>query len=80
MATETQINAVVDGIVAAFGGNVSLFTSWLTRSRLEQDLAILSSQERNLRSANSDSNIEFNADLTALLEAQAAKQAEIDAL
>jgi len=80
MATPEVISLVVDKIVQTFGGDVDLFTAWLARSKLEQELAILASEERNLRGTNSQSNVTFNAELTALLEAQAAKQAEIDAL
>ena len=80
MATPDQINAVVDMIVSTFGGDAALFGAWLARSKLEQELAILASEERNLRGTNSASNVSFNDDLAALMNAQAAKQAEIDAL
>jgi len=80
MATQGQINAVVDGIVQAFGGNVTLFNAWLDRSKLETELAALVSAERKLRAQFAGETGQFNTALEANQAAQAAKEAEIDAL
>ena len=80
MATQEQINAVVDGIVQAFGGDVALFNAWLKRSKLETELAALVSAERKLRASYATETGEFNTALEANQAAQAAKEAEIDAL
>lgn len=80
MASQEVISLVVDKIVEAFDGDVDLFESWLTRSRLETELAQLESAERILRAEQAADVVAFNADLTANLDAQAAKKAEIDAL
>jgi len=80
MASEVQINAVVDAIVTAFGGDAALFQAFLTRGKLEQELAALESAERNLRDGFTDDTTDFNAALAANQALQADKQAEIDAL
>ena len=80
MATEIQIAAVVDAVVAAFGGDAAKFQAFLSRAALETDLAELQSDARNLQAAQDVDNAAFTADLVANAEAQAAKQAEIDAL
>ena len=80
MATQEQINAVVDNIVQAFGGNAQLFRAWLNRSKLETELAALVSAERILRAQFGGQSEQFNAALETNQAAQAAKEAEIDAL
>ena len=80
MATEQVIGVVVDSIVAAFGGDPTLFATYLTRARLETELAALVSAQRKARSEQAAGNAEKEA-AWAVLEAQrVAKLAEIDAL
>ena len=80
MATPEVISLVVDKIVAAFGGDVDLFESWLVRSRLATELEALQSEQRNLQAAEDEQNQTFGDALVASQAAITAKQAEIDAL
>ena len=80
MATQIQIDAVVDAVVSAFGGDIDLFDAYLVRAKLETELEALQSEARNLQAAEDTQNAEFGAAILANAEAQQAKQAEIDAL
>lgn len=80
MATQQITDIVIDAIVAAFDGNPELFTAFLTRSRLETDLATLNSQIR-VASRARDENLAISEDEMGILRAAIqAKIAEIDAL
>ena len=80
MATEQQISAVVDAVITAFDADPALWAAFLERSKLETQLAALESAERNLRAAFTTDTGEYNDALAAQQAAQAAVQAEIDAL
>jgi len=80
MATESQINAVVDAVVTAFGGDAAKFGAFLTRAALETELAELQSDARNLQAEQDVDNTAHNDAMVANAESQAAKQAEIDDL
>jgi len=80
MATEVQIQAVVDAVVTAFDGDPAKFEAFLTRAALETELAELESEARNIQTEQNASNKEFQTALEGNAEARAAKQVEIDAL
>lgn len=80
MATEVEINAVVDAVVGAFDGDAAKFEAFLTRAALETELAELESEARNIQAERDESNGEYQSVLVDNAEAQATKQAEIDAL
>lgn len=80
MATSVEINAVVDNIVAAFGGDVALFRTWLDRSKLEADVAAIDSQMRVVAAQRDAGVTAAETELQALQAARTAKLAEIDAL
>ena len=80
MATEIQINAVVDAIVSAFDGDVAKFEAFLTRAALETELAEIESEIRNLQAASNASADEYSSQMTNLAVERNEKQAEIDAL
>ena len=80
MATQAQIEAITDLVLVAFDGDPAKFQSFLTRAALSTELAELQSSARNLQAEQDVDNAAFTADLVANAEAQAAKQAEIDAL
>lgn len=80
MATQTQINAIADAIIAAFGGDAAAFQAFLRRSKLETDVAQLDSQIRKQRAAATAANATSEAALQELQAQQATKLAEIDAL
>lgn len=80
MATSTQINAIADAIIAAFGGDAAAFQTFLRRSKLETDVAQLDSQIRKQRVAATAANAASEAALQELQAQQATKLAEIDAL
>ena len=80
MATEVEINAVVDAVITAFDSDPALWQAFLTRSKLETEVAALESAERNLRAEYNDETATYNDDLAANQAAQAASKAQIDAL
>lgn len=80
MATQPQIEAVVDAVIAAFDGDPALWTAFLERSKLETELAQLESQKRVLLSAFDQSAQAHQDQVNTLIEAEEAKKAEIDAL
>ena len=80
MATEAQINAVVDIVVRVFGGDTALFEAHMTRAKLETELAEIESEIRNKQSEAESSATDFGAEIDALVADRNAKQAEIDAL
>lgn len=83
MATTAQINAICDGVLAVFGDDAQAIADWtafLTRGLLEQQLAELQSEERNIREEYEVDTSEYVAALEANQSAQNDKQAEIDAL
>jgi peptidoglycan hydrolase CwlO-like protein len=80
MATELQINAVVDAVIAAFDSDPALWSAFLVRSKLETEIAALESAERNLRAEYNAETTAYNDELAENQAAQAALQAEIDAL
>ncbi|MCB0245750.1 MAG: hypothetical protein KDI12_20220 [Anaerolineae bacterium] len=77
---EAGLRVIFNSFVAANYTTPQQVTAMLTRLKLEQELRALESQENNLRAAYAGDTAEFNDALTALNAAQAAKQAEIDAL
>ena len=79
MATEVQINFVVDAIVNA-GFDAATWLAFLQRSKLETELTELESEARNLQAAADADAAASAALLIANADAQAAKRAEIDAL
>jgi hypothetical protein len=80
MATQQQINAAVDSIVAAFGGNLALWDAFLKRARLETDYQEIESKMRQLQAKEQVQNAGFIDALGKLQADLEAKQAEIDAL
>ena len=80
MATEVQINAIADIILTTFDSDAALFQTFLSRAKLEAELDQLASAERVIRADFTADTDEFNTALAANQQAQAAKQAEIDAL
>ena len=80
MATEAQINAVVDAVVTAFGGDAAKYQAFLTRAALETELAEIESEQRNKQAEADTSASGFVSELSALAVEKAAKIAEIDAL
>ena len=80
MATQQQINAAVDSIVSAFGGNLALWDAFLKRARLETDYRELESKVRQLQAKESVQNAAFIEQLGKLQADLEAKQAEIDKL
>ena len=80
MATDVQINATVNAIVAAFGGDAELFSAFLVRSKLETEKLELQSEERALQAEFGIEQTAYNEAIAANVDAQNAKQAEIDAL
>ena len=80
MATEIQINAVVDAIVSAFDGDAAKFQTFLTRAALETELAEIESEIRQKEAEADTSASGFVLELSDLAAARAAKVAEIDAL
>jgi len=80
MANAETISLVVDKIVEAFDGDVELFDSWLTRSKLESEYAEIESNIRNAQDAQSADIDAYNEQIETLQAALNAKQAEIDNL
>ena len=80
MATEQEISIVIDKIIQAFDGDVALFDSWLTRSKLESEYAEIESAIRNAQDAQSADIDAYNEQIETLQAALNAKQAEIDNL
>ena len=80
MATDVQINAVVNAIVSAFGGDVELFSAFLVRSKLETELKALESEQRLLQVGFGTEQAAYSAASTANTDAQNALRAAIDAL
>jgi hypothetical protein len=84
MAFTSTEEAGLKAILTAFatGGftTQAQLTYAMTRLKLEQDLRKLESQETNLRNQYEAGTSTFNDALVAVQAAQAAKQAEIDAL
>ena len=77
---EAVLRIMLNSSLAAGFQDESTYTAFLTRGRLEQELAELESEERNLRAGFAMDTGEFNDALAANQAAQAAKQDEIDAL
>jgi len=80
MATEAEINAVVDAIVAAFGGDAGKFKAFLVRSNLETEMAQLESVARKIQAQADIDNAKHQAEALANADAMQKKRAEIDAL
>ena len=80
MATEQEISIVIDKIIQAFDGDVALFDSWLTRSKLESEYAEIESNIRNAQDAQAADIDAYNEQIETLQAALNAKQAEIDNL
>ena len=80
MASEVEINAVVDAFVNEFNADIGLFTAWVHRQRLLADLATANSAVNNLSAAQDLDVQEFNDALAAAQAAVAAAQAAVDAL
>ena len=80
MATDVQINAVVNAIVSAFGGDVELFSAFLVRSKLQTEKLALESAQRALQAGFGVEQAEYSAAASALVDEINAKGAEIDAL
>ena len=80
MATQIEIEAIANIIMATFDGNAVLFQTFLARAKLEAELDQLASAERVIRADFAGDTDEFNVALAANQQAQAGKQSEIDAL
>ena len=80
MATTIEINAIADIILTTFDADAQLFHAFLARAKLEAELDQLASAERVIRADFAGDQTEFNDALAANQQAQAEKQAEIDAL
>lgn len=80
MATQEQIDAVVDAVITEFDANPALWSVFLRRSKLVTELLALESEQRNLQAAEDEQNQAFS-DAAVVKQAElTAKQAEIDAL
>ena len=77
---ETVVRIIINSTIEAGFSDQPAYQAFLTRGRLEQELAELESEERNLRAGFAMDTGEFNDALAANQAAQAAKQDEIDAL
>ncbi len=77
---EAGLRVIFNSFVAAGYTQPAQVTAMLTKLKLEQELRALQSQATNLRADFAGDTAAFNDALTALQAAQAAKQAEIDAL
>ena len=80
MATEAQINAVVDAVVEAFEGNPALFKAFLERAKLETEFRAIESEIRRAEVSEHAQSTAYQVAYTELETRLAAKQAEIDAL
>lgn len=80
MATTAQIEAVVDAVIAAFEGNPALWQAFLTRSKLETELAQIESEIRQETATMNTDQDAHQATLNDLNDQRLAKIAEIDAL
>ena len=80
MATEIEINAVVDAVITAFDNDPALWTAFLERSKLETEAAALESQVRIVTAARDADVTAAEVELQALQAALNTKLAEIDAL
>jgi hypothetical protein len=80
MATQEVTAIVVDAIVAAFDSDLTLFTAFLKRARLETDLARIESEQRKARKAQVTANAELESEWAAQEAQRVSKLAEIDAL
>ena len=78
MATQQQIDAIVDPIVAA-GITGEALAVFLGRGQMQVELTAIDSKLRNLEAARAAAMAEFDAQRNALQDARAAKQAELDA-
>jgi hypothetical protein len=77
---EAGLKAILTAFTAGGFTTQAQLTAAMTRLKLEQDLRKLESQETNLRNQFSAGTSTYNDALVAVQAAQAAKQAEIDAL
>lgn len=80
MATQTEIEAVVDRVLAAFDSDPVKWEAFLTRGRLMADLDSLSSQMRVAETAEQEQNATFQEQKAALQEQINQAQAALDAL
>ena len=80
MATDVQINATVNAIVAAFGGDVELFSAFLVRSKLETELKALESEARALQAEFAVDQAAYSAASSANVDEQNALRQTIDEL
>lgn len=80
MATELQINAVVDAVVKSFNGDPAKFEAFLKRASLETEYRELESKLRQAQATEDAQNAAFRSAYQELVDALDAKQSEIDAL
>ena len=79
MASEAEIQFVVDAIIDA-GFTAETWPVFVERAKLETELSALMSDRTNMQAEEAAQNEAFMAELVALNDLIAAKQAEIDAL
>lgn len=80
MATDQEINAVVDAVISEFDASPALWTAFLERSKLVTELRTLESEQRNLQVDEDTQNQAYNETAVAKQAEISAKQEEIDAL
>ena len=80
MATELQINAVVDAVITAFDSDPALWSTFLQRSKLETEAAAIESEMRVVAADRDAGVTAAEAELQSLQADLTAKLAEIDAL
>ena len=80
MATEQQQSALTDVFISVFGSDSAALEAALTRMKLQNELAEIESEQRNLQAEADASAQDYVAQLSDLAAERAAKVAKIDAL
>ena len=78
MATQQQIDAIVDPIVAA-GITGEALAVFLSRGQTQMEITAIDSKLRNLEAERAKAQAEFDRVRNELQDLRAAKQAELDA-
>ena len=79
MATEQEIQFVVDAIISA-GFDAQTWPAFVARSKLITELRELESEQRNMQAVENTQNAAYNEALVTKQADVTAKQVEIDAL
>lgn len=80
MATEIEINAVVDAVITAFDSDPALWTAFLERSKLETEVAKVESQIRVLKATDTVQQTDIANQISALQSQLLDLRSQIDAL